>query len=230
MVRTYFVQIAAVRMAAVLTGRRLCDNYAFHGALERFSPLDIGVIREADGLPDVPEKADSFRFGQVCGRVLSKALAGYGAQELLLREAAVAKGVFLKLTPEAAAGYSPEALKAAVKTIFRALLKYAQIRTHTVKPGSEDINAWLAAYNSLLAGYEPCLEALTDRIVSPDAAQKAAMSAFFSRKDPLVALALRGFSPDAGALEKAVSAEPVSAFGVLLKEILAEAPAGERRR
>ena len=220
MVKTYFVHIAAVRMAAALTGRSLYDNYAFHGALARFVPLDIGAVKEADGIPDVPEKAESFRFGQACGKELANALGGYDEQRLLLCEAAVAKGVFMKLTPEAAARYSPEALKAAMKTVFRALLKYAQIQTHTAKPGSEDINAWLAAYNALLAGYEPCLTVLTDRIVSPDAVQNETMSAFFNREDPLVALALQGAAPDADALEQAMSEEPVSTFGVILKNIV----------
>jgi hypothetical protein len=164
-------------MAAALTGVRLYDNYAFHGALERFAPLDIGEIKDADGIPDAALKAESFKFGQACGKVLEAELRGYSPEELLLYEAAAAKAVFINGNPQPAD-------KENIKTVFRALLKYAQIQTHTAKPGGEDINAWLAGYYRLLTGYEPTLDALAELITSQDAELKERMNAFINKLIP----------------------------------------------
>ena len=220
MLNTYFIHIAAVRMAAALTGRSLYDNYAFHGALGRFASLDIGTIREADGIDDMPVKADSFIFGQRCGRVLTEALKDYDAEKLFLCEAAVAKGVFMKLTPEASLRYTQEQLKEIMKTVLRALFKYAQIQTHTAKPGGEDINKWLNSYDELRAGFEPSLAAFADVVISPDAGQDEIMTGFFDREERLTALALGGIQPDAGALKNAMAAIPTTAFGIILKNVV----------
>jgi hypothetical protein len=208
-------------MAAALTGFKMYGNYAFYGALSRFAEIELGKIKEADGIADVPKKAESFAFGQACGKALAKELAGYSEEALFVSEAAVAKGIFMKLDPEAVAAYPPKALEDAVKTVFRALLKCAQIQTHTAKPGGEDINAWLAGYNNLLNGYEPCLSALTRLLLAPDAGKRQEMDAFFNRREPLVALSLGDAAPDAGLLDKAMSEKPSSEFGSILKSAVA---------
>jgi hypothetical protein len=220
MLATYFIHIAAVRMAAALTGRTLYDNYAFHGALERFSSLDIGVIHDADGIEDTPVKAESFKFGQACGKALSAAIKDYDDIKKALCEAAIAKNVFLKLSPESCSKYSEAEQRDAIMVILRALLKHGQIQTHTAKPGYEDINAWLADYNRLSSGYEPTLSAFADWIVKPDEAQEKIMSGFFSKEDPIIAMALACQAQVAGAPDSALSATPVCEFGHILKTIL----------
>ena len=216
MINTYFIHIAAIRMAAKLKSVELYDNYAFHGALKRFEDVKIGKIEEVDGIPDVPQKADSFIFGQKCGKVINEALAGYSEKELLSFEAEVAKGTFLKLTPEATAKYTNEELKESLKTVFRALLKRAQIRTHTAKPGGEDINAWLTDYNNLLGEYEPTLSAIVEEIVAP-AANNGVM--FFDKTDKIITLALSGKACESS-LKEAMEAEPVSVFGRILLDLV----------
>jgi hypothetical protein len=145
--------------------------------------------------------------------VLATELRGYGPEELLLFEAAVAKAVFIKGNPSADDREN-------IKAIFKALLKYAQIQTHTAKPGGEDINAWLAAYYKLLTDYEPTLNALADLITSRDAGMKVKMDEFINKNDALVSLALKGEKPEQDEIAAALSVKPVSIYGRLLTKIL----------
>jgi hypothetical protein len=221
MIQPYFVQIATVRMAARLLDKTLEDNYAFHGALARFAPLELGDIKEADGLDDVPRKADSFKFGQLCGKILHKHLAEYDSKKMLACDARIARETFMKLTPEATAKYAPDTLRDSIKTVFRALFKKAQIRTHTAKPGSEDINAWLAAYNGLANDYDQSIDALVEEIVAPS----LNTDDFFDRRDALIALALGSATPSAAQTDAAADGKPVSVLGIILKEIVFAAKA-----
>ena len=220
MLNTYFIHIAAVRMAAQLTKTELYDNYAFHGAISNFTDISLGKIEEADGIPDVPQKADSFLFGQACGKVIKNALSAYTEQQFLVFEADTVKGTFLKLTPENMKSYSEKELKDSLKTVFRALLKFAQIRTHTAKPGNEDINKWLSDYNALLLDFEPTLDTLINEIINPS--EKNGI-VFFDKNDKLISLSNSG-SITEEKIQEALSEKPSSVFGTILFDILTSLP------
>ncbi len=163
--RSYFLHIAAVKKAAEQEGIKLYDNYAYLGALERFADADVGEITEADGIADVPQKAESFVFGQKCGKKLREKLAGLGEDELFKLEASAAREMFIK--PDELKKYPPEKtadLKETFIKIIKTLFKRAQLQTHTAQPGYENINAWLDAYHGLLEDYEPYINKLTEEV------------------------------------------------------------------
>ncbi len=77
----------------------------------------------------------------------------------------------------------------------------------------------------MLSGYEPYLDALTDLLTGSDEARAKKMDAFFNRSDALTALAIRSGepgtdAPEEGELAEALSAEPSSVFGSILREII----------
>ena len=69
--RTYFIEIAAVNCAAKLLEMRLTGDYALYGSLERFRNKKLGAVQAVDGMEDIEERAESFRFGTRCGKVLA---------------------------------------------------------------------------------------------------------------------------------------------------------------
>ncbi len=165
--RSYFLHIAAVKKAAEQEGIKLYDNYAYLGALGRFADADVGEITEADGITDVPQKAESFVFGQKCGKNLREKLAGLNEDELFRLEASAAREMFLK--DDELKKYPSEKtadIKGTFVKIINALFKRAQLQTHTAKPGYENINAWLDAYRGLLEDYEPYINKLAEEIFS----------------------------------------------------------------
>jgi hypothetical protein len=219
--KAYFIQIAAVRLAARLLGKELIDNYGFHGALPRYSSIHLKGITEAEGIDGVPLKAESFNLGHVCGTAIGKYLDGAGAEDILYMEAAVAQNIFLDMSPEKRALYTDAELRECMGLIFHALLKRAQIRTHTAKPGAEDINAWLAGYYQLEQDYAPFVSSLLEAIISPDPVMAKKHTDFFDREDPLIALALKDAAPAPNVLQSAAGTVPSSIFGKMLREIVA---------
>ncbi|MDR2019384.1 MAG: hypothetical protein LBQ14_01305 [Treponema sp.] len=218
--KAYFIQIATVRLAARLLGKELIDNYGFHGTLPRYSSIHLKGITEAEGIDGVPLKADSFNLGCACGTVIGKYLDGAGTGDILYMEAAVAQNIFLDMNPEKRARYTDAELREFMGLIFHALLKRAQIRTHTAKPGAEDINAWLAGYYRLEQDCAPFVSSLLDAIISPDPVLSKKHAAFFDKEDPLVALALKDAVPAPEALKSAAGTTPRSIFGRILREII----------
>lgn len=216
MINPYFLLISAVRMGSRLTGVKLYDNYAFHGALRRFANLNIGEIVETEGIEDVPEKAESFIFGQKCGRVIEEYISGYETEIIYQCEALLANRLLMKLTPWDMMKYSSEELEKNITQIFRALIKRAQIRTHTAKPGGEDIHAWLADYYRLQKDYGEGLPVLVRAIINPD---EKLTAGFFSKKDPIIALALMEGDPTPEELSSAMEGEPETVFGRILRDI-----------
>jgi hypothetical protein len=218
--KAYFIQIATVRLAARLLGKELIDNYGFHGALPRYSSIYLKGITEAEGIDRVPLKADSFNLGRACGTVIGKYLDGAGTEDILYMEAAVARNIFLDMSPEKRARYTDAELREFMGLVFHALLKRAQIRTHTAKPGAEDINAWLAGYYRLEQDYALFVSSLLDAIISPDPVLSKKHAAFFDKDDPLIALALKDTVPTPETLKSAAGTVPLSIFGKILREIV----------
>lgn len=218
MLHIYFTQITTVKLAAKLLDRELYDNYAFHGALPRYLQLELGDIIEAEGIEDMPKKAESFRFGLLCGEVLQKYLSEYNEEELLLCDALVAREVFMDINPEKVSKYTQEQLKNNVSLIFKALFKRTQIRTHTAKPGSEDINAWIAGYYAYQKDYDDTVAAMTDAILFPNPTVDE--KAFFNPDDAIIALALRNSDPSEEGVSAVLENEPISVFGKILREIV----------
>jgi len=89
--RTFLVETALVNSAAKLLGVSLTDNYAIFGAMPRYRHLCLGEIREAEGIDDVPKKADSFRFGVHCGSIMERYTSTWGNSERLLCEAQIVR-------------------------------------------------------------------------------------------------------------------------------------------
>jgi hypothetical protein len=218
--RAYFVRIAAVRLAARLLGKTLVDNYGFHGALPKFGGLALKNIKETEGIDNVSGKAGSFNFGTLCARAIEKVLGNPGEDESLFLDALTARNLFLDLSPEKRAAYTDAELEESLRLIFSVLLKKAQIRTHTAKPGDEDIHSWLAGYYRLEQDYEPFISRLTGQILSPDPLLEKKHPSFFSRDDALVALALAPAAPSPEAVKAAAGKEPGSVFGQVLQEIV----------
>jgi hypothetical protein len=218
--KAYFIQIAAVRLAGRLLGKELIDNYGFHGTLPRYGSIYLKGIAEAEGIDGVPRKADSFNFGHTCGAVIDKYLSGAGPADILYMEAAVAQNLFLDINPEKRARYTDAELREFMGRIFHALLKKAQIRTHTAKPGAEDINAWLAGYYHLEQDYTPFVSSLLDAIISPDPVLSKTHAAFFDKEDPLIVLALENTAITPGTLKSVAGTVPRSTFGKILREIV----------
>ena len=67
--KTYFLTIAVVHSAALLAGKALKDQYAYLGAMAKHIGMDPGEMPDVDGIPEVPVKAQSFRFGIRCGDI-----------------------------------------------------------------------------------------------------------------------------------------------------------------
>ena len=217
MIIPYFIQMAVVKMSATLSGKELYDNYAVHGALERFCYLHVGEVFPAEGIDDVPEKSESFKFGQICGRILHEQIKNYTPEQRLYCEAEIVRNVLMKSGKE----YPAKELKPAVTVILKALFKKAQIRTHTAKPGSEDINTWLSDYYHLQEDYHNIIEKMAGIIVTPDPAlQEKYTKNFFCKTDRLTALAMTKTQPDAGILKDAARQEGGSDFEEILKKII----------
>jgi hypothetical protein len=209
--RAYFVQIAAVRMAASCLGKDLIDNYAFHGALPRFKNIALGPVSETEGIDNVPAKAEGFRFGLLCGKIIEKHIQNLNEKELLAFDAAVAKNFFMDLSAEKTARYTDAELRTSMNMIFRAMLKKAQIRTHTAKPGGEDINKWLASYYGLQQDFAPYVSSLVDAILASSPEKE---SSLFDKNDPIINLALKG------KVTKETPQNANSLFGKILEEII----------
>jgi len=215
--RTFLVETALVNSAARLLGITLIDNYAIFGAMPRYRHICLGKVEEADGIDNVPDKAESFRFGNHCGAVLEKYTKEWTDQEWLLGEAQVVRVFFAPVYR--AEGLTTEQKKQSLLTIIQALVKRAQIRTHTAKPGYEDINTWLERYYRMQKEYRSYLPRLVDAAVEPGAESLRDMERFLSGHDGLIGLVLSdGFS--GGEVNRELSREPVSIFGKMLKETL----------
>jgi len=218
----YFLEIAVVRLSANLLGKKLIDNYAFHGSLSRFSSVKLQGVSETKGIENVPGKAECFNFGALCGRVIGKNLGKLSEKEALFLDAEVARQLFVDMSPEKRAPYTDAEIQSAMRTIITAMVKKAQIRTHTAKPGEEDINKWLAAYYSLERDFDGFVNSLVEEILSPNPELTKKYSSFFDKTDTIVSLALgKNISPNS--LKAACEAAPKSTIGRILLEVVQSA-------
>lgn len=178
--RTYFIEIGAIDSAAKILNLELTANYAALGALGRFCGRDLGEVEVIPGIEDMKERAESFRFGTLCGRVIEKYLKGYSAKELAVCEAGCFRA-FVSPGLSENEKASAEEKKATLKIVIEAFIKRAQIRTHTAKPGFEDINTWLDRYNQMQAEYRADLDSFVEMVVEPDQEERKLADVFVKK-------------------------------------------------
>lgn len=174
-------QLAALQCATLLTNHQEAlqyPQYAALGLLRRYGGLQAAGIQETEGIDHVPQKAAAFRFGQRCARLMRI----QGLAEDAATEAAVAVGMLFDKPLQAGD-------KEQIKLLLRALIRRAQLQTHTFKPGYEDINAWLERFSA----YEQCFDARLDALVQGMIRLQGSQEALriFNPEDELIALALR---------------------------------------
>lgn len=214
--RTFFIEIAFIESAAALSGRTLTENYAVLGSLPRFSGNELKEVHAVKGMEDLEQRAESFRFGMNCEEILRPYTEGLTEEQRRICEARVAR-IFWANGIDRIPQEEAEKVTATVKILLESLVKRAQIRTHTAKPGSEDINLWLDRYHEMQKEYHAELDQFAGMIVTPVKEEKEIGEAFIDEKDPIVRAAVMG---DRAALQGAL-AEPAScSFGRALREIL----------
>lgn len=216
--RTYMIEIAMIESAAKLTGIRLKDQYAVLGALKRFRGKKLGEVHNIKGMEDLTERAESFRFGSLCQEYLAPYLDSASSKEILAWEANTAR---LFLLSGAAGEEEPgeEKREETLSKVLKAYVKRAQIRTHTAKPGSEDINAWLESYDRMQVEYQTELGDFVKAVIHPDPDMKEKGNEFISEEDDLVQALLDG---NAESQRQALSNEPKCVFGNILRRIVKE--------
>lgn len=193
MMKTFFTEIAFVRLAARLSGVTLYDNYAYHGMLARNRSLPFYEAKPVPDIDDVPEKSASFQFGIRCARALYSFCEDPDGDAALARDAMIARVFLLDLESESAkkvlAAVPARQLADELVSILRGYMKRSQIQTHTAKPGYEDIETWLLRYHNLREAYEATLPRLAALMLEPGSAADG-FEAFFDRSDPIIALAM----------------------------------------
>lgn len=219
--KPYFFQIAVVRSAAQLIGFTLKDNYAFLGATSQHLDMDPGVMQEIDGVPEVPVKAESFRFGIRCGKVLAKYLSDYDGEKSLYCDAAAARAFFTTVPAEGLSGKEAEKAEVFFNQAFPALIKRSQIKTHTNKPGFEDINTWLERFYHLQKDLHAVIPEFCHVLVQPDV-QKAEQytAGLIDPAEPLTALAIAQKSADAQTIRDLAAQTGGALFEQILREIV----------
>ena len=208
--KPYFFQIAVVRSAAQLTGFTLKDNYAYLGAMSQHLEMDPGPMPEIDGVPEVPVKAESFRFG-------------IDGQRGPYCDAAAARAFFTTIPAEGLSGKEAEESEAFFNQAFPALIKRSQIKTHTNKPGFEDINTWLERLYHLQKDLhaDTVIPEFCHVLVQLDV-QKAEQytAGLIDPADPLTALAIAQKSADAQTIRDLAAQTGGALFEQILREIV----------
>lgn len=218
---TYFLRIAVVRSAARLTDTTLKDNYAFLGAMPQHLNMDPGPMPEIDGVPEVPIKGESFSFGVKCGKAVANVLPDLDGEKALYCDAAIARAFFTTLPAEGLSGKEAADAEDFFQKAFLALIKRSQIKTHTNKPGFEDINTWLERFYDLQKDLHKTIPEFCKVLVEPDA-KKAVdyTSGLFCTTDPLTALALSDTPVDTTAVKELANTPGGALFEQILKEIV----------
>ena len=218
--KSYFLEIALVRLSAGLLGKELIENYAFHGSLPRFASLELDKLSEADGIEKVPEKGELLNFGALCGRVIQDTLGDLTQEESLYLDAEIARELFLDLSEEKRGEFTDDEIHPVIKTVMESFVKKAQIRTHTAKPGGEDINKWLADYYALQKKYSGYVDVLCREILKPNPKLKDKFKDFFNKGDAIIVLAMTE-EPSKIDLKKVIpKVIPRTTFGKMLVEVV----------
>lgn len=214
--RTYMIEIALIESAAKLTGKNINNQYAVLGTLKRFRKKKLGEVHNIKGMEDLTKRAESFRFGALCQEHLIPYIDSLSQKEILAWEAKTA-GLFLLpgMSEEAELAEKEETLN----KVLKAYVKRAQIRTHTAKPGSEDINAWLENYDMMQMEYQSELGNFVKAVLDPDPDMKKKGNEFINEEDGLVKALLDG---DRESQWHALFTEPKCVFGIVLRRIVKE--------
>lgn len=213
--RTFFIEIALVESAAELLGRSLTENYAVLGSLSRYAKNELKEICAVEGMEDLVCRAESFRFGMYCGQILRPYTDELTEAQRQICEARTAR-LFWANGIDTVLQQDAEKVTAAMKVLLESLVKRAQIRTHTAKPGSEDINLWLNRYNQMQKEYHANLDHFARMIVMPTEEETKIGEAFIHEKDPAVRAAVMG---DRRAFAEALSEPASCSFGEALREV-----------
>lgn len=214
--RTYFLEMAVINSAAKLTNTTLVDNYAIFGAIKRFRNKSLGEVKVVDGIEDMEERAQSYRFGNRCAKVMAKYVDGLTKEEMSAIEAHVARSFFApEIVTDVTVSESDK--KETLKIVIKSLVKRAQIRTHTAKPGGEDINLWLNRYNQLQEVYSASLDSFINEIVTPSQESLKRGEEFMNDDDKVVALVLSG---ETDGLAEALDTDATCTLGAMLREII----------
>ena len=213
--RIYMIETALIESAAKLTGKNLKDQYAVLGSLERFRRKKLGEVHNIKGMEDLTERAESFRFGAFCQAHLTPYTDRLSAQEILAWEAKTAR-LFLCPAVSQETGYGMEET---LNKVIRAFVKRAQIRTHTAKPGSEDINTLLESYSRMQMEYQSEIEDFVRAVLYPDEKMKRMGDEFINTEDQLVKALL---SENTELQWYAVFTPSACVFGSVLRKIIKE--------
>jgi hypothetical protein len=160
--------VFAMQDAAKLLNRTVSDMELI-GALPRYASVDTSEA--------APGLRAEFELGQRCGESIQTATAGWSEEETIRKEGLLASKHVLK------GATSQEELKA----LILALYKRAQIKTHTHKPGYEDINAWLDRMYDLYQNFDPTVDAYAAAISAPVEDEE-----FYDDSDSLIAALASG--------------------------------------
>lgn len=190
-------------------------------------------IREGVDADQVAEQI-AFLFGHLCQWGTRQKIGPLAAshEEGIYHDAAVFR-VYYTVGMGSDAGMAQEDLdrlgvtqETAIRqmtTVLRALVKRAVMRTHTFKPGYEDIHTWLGRFYNTQAQYDIDVDRYAEAIIAPDQEklQKHVIDPdFYDAGDSILAVAkaLRdGKSVGSGEIAAAVGQEPKSLYGKALK-------------
>lgn len=219
--KIYFLTIAVVHSAALLAGKALKDQYAYLGAMAKHIGMDPGEMPDVDGIPEVPVKAQSFRFGIRCGDIIRNYYPENDDEKAAYCDAEIARLFFTTLPSEGLTGEEAKTAKAFFEQAFWALIKRSQIKTHTNKPGFENIDLWLERFYRLQDELYLKIPAFCDILVTPDPEKrKQYTDGLISPSDPLTSLALTDSPVSRQTVLKAVNQSGGAAFEQILREIL----------
>ena len=197
--------------------------------------------------PDECAQKEVFLFGNLCRRETEKIpeLANDDEEQALQQDAAIFR-VYHARSMSGTGGMTDEMLRqhnmtpeeAVRKTedFLRIVFKRAIVRTHTFKPGYEDIQTWLRRFFRKQQQYEALLPRYAGAIVRPDPAlvvKHLKHPDFYNPEDRLLRMAAvlrEQKSPEIGSLAEALNEEPgASVYGQALRNCCRAARIFERK-
>ena len=182
--------VFAMQDAAKLLNRTVSDMELI-GALPRYASVDT-----SEAAPGIRAE---FELGQRCGESIQAATVGWSEEETIRKEGLLASKHVLK------GSTSQEELKA----LILALYKRAQIKTHTHKPGYEDINVWLDRMYDSYQNFDFTVDAYAAAISAPVEDKE-----FYDEADSLVSAVTSGAT-----VSPADIPEQHSIYGQLLRDL-----------
>ena len=173
----------------------------------------------ADGYdPGILAEQAAFLVGRICREATEEALGTMAAdrEQNMRQEAQVFRAYYMADgAVEGDMALAQEDASWQASAVLQALLKRAVMRTHTFKPGYEDIHTWLGRFYDLSEQTAPDIGLFAELLAAlhPD-------PSFFTWDDPLLALVktLRnGGSVDSADIGSAITAKPICLYGKALR-------------